>query len=612
MFRIRTIRMKLFFTYSLFIIISISLFAGYFYYYTANDLKKRAYESISQSATYVSTQLDTEFRNLDFTAVKVIFSETIKDVFFNRVNLSDRSALFADQRKINESVYSIMGPLPLDWQINLFDFQGKFIGVGNYSLGTFFPKKHMEDIEWAKSTMQLDGERYISPPHMDNWSKPDKLVISVARKFYWDLGSQKSGVVEVQQEYALMVKLIEKLISHSSNNQLQNKNLYILNERGEIIYPNDAGLSKSAYFYWSKIKDKPSQSKMPVYYNPIADENEIVAYSYSDYTNWSVIAVQSETLLLKPVRNFRNTMLVALIGILLITLAVSFFVAKSMTSPIKQMHRSIRALNVENLIPTSLKETNQGLNELEVLNNSFRRMCLRLQESIDETILSKSQEMQARMVALQSQMNPHFLNNTITAISIMAEEQGQEAIVKVCRHLSGMLRYILSNSHHKVTIADEIGYAQSYLSLLKVRYVEFLEYDIQVPPEMEQILIPKLVIQPIIENWIKYGIDVKPPWFIRIEGAVSEGQWSIRITDNGTGFSEEMLRDWKDGNDKRSISIEAERKNGGLGLRNIDERLHLLYGDHAIFEIYNEQSGGASVRIGGQIHMLKQSEPGRS
>jgi len=596
MLRMRTIRMKLFVVYSLLIVTSISVLAGYFYYYNANELKKRSYESLSQSATYVSAQLESEFRNLDITAVKVIFSETIKDVFFDKIDAADRSTLYANQRKINETIYSIMGPLPLDWQINLFDMQGKFVGVGNYSVGNFYPEEKMTSVDWAVSAMQLDGERYISQPHTDEWGKPTRQVISLARKFVWDLGSHKSGIVEVQQDYGAMVKLVEKLVSHSTGSE-RNKRLYIVNGQGQIIYPLDAELTESAMFYWDKTRDEADNLKMPMFYNPYSGEKEIVAHVRSDYTDWSIIAVQSEKVLLKPVKNFRNTMLAAAVALLLVTLFVSFFVAKSLSSPIKAMHRSIRALSIENLVPTSLKETQQGLNELEVLDYSFRRMCQRLQESIEETILSRSKEMQAKMVALQSQMNPHFLNNTITAISIMAEEQGQDAIVKVCRHLTRMLRYILSNARHQMTIADEIGYAQSYLSLLKVRYDDFMAYEIDVPADMDSIGVPKLVVQPIIENWIKYGIHVNPPWRIRIEGESDGERWSIAISDNGGGFSTEMLEKWRYGPDKAD-----EAQNGsGLGLRNIYERLQLLYGAQAIFEIANVPGGGAYVKIGGLI-----------
>ncbi len=594
MLRVKTIRMKLFMTYSLLLVFALSSLAFYFYADIAGDLRERSSESIYQSAKYVSTQLDSEFRGMDVTAVKVIYADAIKDLFLNQLDPADRSTIFPTQRKINEAIYSIMGPLPLDWQINLFDLNGRFIGIGNNSYSTFLPREKMAAIAWARAVSEGEGERVISAPHPDDWFDPNNIVISLARKFYWDLGSKKSGIIEMQLRYRTMEEWISRMLADAAG-EPQDVRLYIVNDDGEVIYPLKGEEQRAAAARFSEKLKESQAGKTITVMDSQTGERDILAHVHSEYTEWTIITAQSESLLLRPVRSFRHSMVAASVGLILVTLLVSFFVAQSMTKPIKALMRSIRSLNVENLLPMASRETNRGWNELQMLDDSFKKMCIRLQDLIEETIRSRSKETEAKMVAMQAQMNPHFLYNTISAIKIMAEEQGAAAIVRVCGDLSLMLRYVLSDSHKKVTIRDEIAYAESYLMLMKVRYEHLLQYRVEIAPALEDVHVPKLIVQPIIENTFKHGIHAQPPWTVDIKGNVENGRWLLTIRDTGSGFSESVLESWdRDGAD-------PDTGGSGMGLRNTAERLRLFYGGEALFEIGNAPEGGACVRIGGPM-----------
>jgi two-component system, sensor histidine kinase YesM len=228
-------------------------------------------------------------------------------------------------------------------------------------------------------------------------------------------------------------------------------------------------------------------------------------------------------------------------------------------------------------------------------------MRQRLKNSLEETVISRSHEVHSLMLSLQSQMNPHFLYNTISVISVMAEEDGKVNIVKACEDLSNMLRYISSESSEPVLLSLELEHTLSFMNLMKLRYADDLSFSLNIPENMHTIKIPKLVIQPLVENCTKYAINVDPPWKTEITGIVSSNQWEIIVQDNGTGFNEAWLDSVKKRFELINIYNMPELKLNGMGLANIFIRLKLLYGKDAIFELYNHPDGGAIVKIGGTI-----------
>ncbi|WP_171691364.1 cache domain-containing sensor histidine kinase [Paenibacillus germinis] len=598
-FAIKTIQSKLFVTFSILIVSIVMLLATPFYYYIAHILKERASESAYQSASYISTQLDSQIENMDNTAVKVISSSKVRDLFFQNVDFVDTTISLGIQRQINEIIYSIMGPLQLDWQINLFDTNGRFVGIGNNSFITSFGSKP-EMLDWVYESLERDGRKFVTAPHPDDWSTNGREVVSLARMFPWEIGSKQRGIVEVQLNYETVERLIAKLMAGPSDSTLSKKSVYIYNEQGSVIYPIDSVSEDNTKLYWDTLQSQANQSDVHTFKNSVTNESEILAYFRSGYSKWTVVTVQSETLLLQPVKVFRNTIFAAVVGLLLITLIVSYFAARQLTSPIKQMHKSIRALSIETLEPASQIESNVGVNELESLNNAFKKMCARLQSSIEETFISRSQEMQARMQALQSQMNPHFLYNTITIISIMAEEKNHQDIVQMCRHLSRMLRYILSDKDMHVSLVDEVDYAKSYMTLMQNRYEDMIQFEVQIDPALMNESVPKLVVQPIVENCIKYAIHVDPPWKIQLIGESDGDRWRIRIVDNGSGFTSEALE-----------ALQAPKdpaRTDRMGLKNIAERLRLLFGSQAEFTAFNLAEGGACVTIGGPMNSMSMKQ----
>ena len=593
----KTIQLKLFTSYSLLIIAIIIIFISIFYVYTSSALKSKASESIQQASNYISAQVDEELENMDRAARQVVFSNSVKEDFFSYCSTTDNVALFLIQRELFGSLYSIFGSsVPPIRQMNLFNLNGDFIGVGTSSSAKKVSIDKISSISWVDSTLNQNGRLYITAPHKDDWSDSGDNVISLLRTFTDTLTLSKKVIVEVQQ-YA---HVIPRAISSVMGNYEGTKKVYVFDSKGNTVYSSTASDNSLPLLYWNAIQGSNKKADTFMLDNPMVTDKEIMAYTVSDYSGWSVAVVESQNSLLKPVVFFGNITILAGIGILLLTLLVSFLVARGLTIPIKQIHRSIRSLDLEVLAPPARHSLSGGFNELEELNIAFRDMCSRLESSLAEVVSSRSHEIQARMLALQSKMNPHFLYNTITTISALAEKTDQCDIVQICQDLSSMLRYILSDTSKQVSLEEEINYTICYLNLMCKRYKDHLQYEIDIPEDMKSIKIPKLIVQPLVENCIKYGIDVRPPWKINVKGRLLNDIWELSVYDNGQGFQSEKLleidsklNDFSINDGITNASLE------GIGLVNIYTRLKLLYGDKTIFEISNLAEGGAMVKLGG-------------
>lgn len=591
----RSIQAKLFVIYSLLIVSFFSFVSVVFYLYTVKQINEKSSETIFQTANNISVRLASKFEEMDNTSMKIIFSDAIKSLLFEDIDPQNESARFRIERNMNKEIYSIMGPLQSDWQINLIRPDGRFQGTGEYSFSAFFPKERVQALQWFREAAALDGSPSISAPRTDDWVGGDRKIVSLTRKFRLSLSSSQYAVVEIQWETRQLEELVARLNTQLSDSPNNSRSVFVFDGKGFPVYSSNRDSGRAAA-YWTAIRSRGAPSGS--LFVPGDRGRDMVAFAQSNESGWTVAVSQSEDLLLAPVKAFRNALLLGVLGLLLLTLLVSYLVARGLTLPIKKMHKSIRSLSLETLLPASQQKTGGQFNELDVLHTSFQNMCARLESSLQETLQLRTKEMQARMVALQSQMNPHFLYNTLTNISVMAEDRGHDEIVRTCKHLSVMLRYILGKTASDTTIEQEMEYTLHYLELMQVRYAGRMEFEIDWDPSMKRIPVPMLVVQPIVENIFKHGNHVPPPWKISIRGAVDGKQWTLRICDNGTGFPPEILSRFGSFGQAASLSPVPEREKG-LGLENIQARLRLAYGAQAVFELSNSPQGGACVTIGG-------------
>jgi two-component system, sensor histidine kinase YesM len=497
-------------------------------------------------------------------------------------------------------LFAIIGPNRPVQQIYLFDFNGKVFGTGtdNRQQNMSVRKK-----PWYNNVMNNNGKKYLSIPMKDLelskyvTSNKDLYYVSLCR-IYFDYYNIPNGIVEVKQYY----DEIFKSLNESQQSETNEANVYVYNSDGTIIYPLIDNPSKNDAYYFNLCHSTSSEKSSISANNPFTKEKELLNYTYSDFTGWTTVVVESEQKLLSPVFSFTRIVMLFTGVILLLALGFSFFAAKKITVPISKLRKAIKALNLESISTSTPEALISDLNELEDLNQAFHKMNLKVKKSLDDLILSQNHEMQSRMLALQSQMNPHFLYNTLNTISVMAEEAMDNQIIKMCSNVSSLLRYISSDKSPIVKLSTEIEYTEKYLECMKLRYGNKFSYSIEFDEGIKEINIPKLVIQPLVENALKYGTNREPPWFIRISGYRTNTYWQVDVQDNGPGFDPEGLKYLLEkieqiDNSGLLPSLDLD----GMGLLNIYMRLKLSYKNQMIFQIKDYITGGAIITIGGSL-----------
>lgn len=284
--------------------------------------------------------------------------------------------------------------------------------------------------------------------------------------------------------------------------------------------------------------------------------------------------------------------MICLILVVLVTVAVSTMV----TSPISKLcsiMQSVEQGDFSVRFPTKYKD------EISVLGTSFNHMVEKINELINELYVEKQNRLEAQLKVLQEQIKPHFLYNTLDTISWMARSHNAMDVVQLVDALTNMFRVGLSSGRDYITLREEKRHIINYLYIQKVRYQERLRYNIDVPEKYDNIMIPKLILQPLVENAIYHGIKMK-----RCGGGISIKAYSdeenlyLQVLDDGAGMSAqrmEEVRYWLK-------HPKDENKSIGFGLSYIEERIELSYGSDYGISIDSREGEFTEVTICLPLH----------
>jgi two-component system sensor histidine kinase YesM len=492
-------------------------------------------------------------------------------------------------------------------QMYLYDLSGNILKVGIKNNTNQIEKIDIATLPWWNQVMALDGKKLISNAYyssaLSTAYKYSDYYISVYRTFENQFSTVVGAVETVKR-----CKTIFKSFNHYNKTTEDPASIYIYAPDGSLIYPyNLSDEEKSSMFHYSSFISEDAGTTDIV--NEVTGQKEYLAYSHSAYTDWTYVTVQPESYILKPVNRLLNILLLFTLGLLAASLVVSYYLSRSLTKPVKHLKHIVQRIEIDTLGKENTTDYPMPYIELHELYTAFHHMSEKLKVSMNELIDSRQQELKSRTLALQSQVNPHFYYNTLYSIILLAENDQSKEVIMVCRNLSNMMRYITDTNQSNVSIRSEIDYLQKYLYCMKVRYQSSLSYSIDVDDILLDLAVPKLIIQPLVENALKYGTSCAPPWNISIVGRVDETHWQIDVIDSGTGFTDEAIR---------TIAGRIEEVNNnpgmpemqinGLGIINVYLRWKIFCQDTMIFNYGNTPEGHGMMSIGQRISLQREEK----
>ena len=279
------------------------------------------------------------------------------------------------------------------------------------------------------------------------------------------------------------------------------------------------------------------------------------------------------------------TVVTALLAIAMVLYAVR--VTRRITGPIEALSQKASRFGAGNFGSAPVET---DIAELQTLDRNFDKMAGRINALMEKQMADQRQLHRAELELLQAQINPHFLYNTLDSIAILAECQREEDVVTMVTSLSTFFRNSLSGGQDIISLRAELAQANSYLEIQQIRYSDILTYSIDVPEALQDCRVPKLILQPLIENALYHGIkNRRGRGMITITGDKRDGKMLLRVHDNGAGMEESQLR--------RLQSGEYQEHHSGLGLKNVHQRIVLYCGEQYGLSFESAPGLGTTVTV---------------
>lgn len=299
-------------------------------------------------------------------------------------------------------------------------------------------------------------------------------------------------------------------------------------------------------------------------------------------SGWRILSVIALDDIFPQIRILKERIYLFVILALVLGMIISLLLAWSVTQPLKQLSEEmgrIKSGNFDSKIESKRKD------EVGILIDSYNYMIGEIKRLVNEVYEEKMAQKTAEIKALQAQINPHFLYNTLDTVNWMLLDRGEDDISDIILNLGDLMKYSISGSNNLVPLREEIKYVRSYLEIQKCRMEDRLDYSISVADNCIECKCPKLLLQPIVENAIKHGIEpLARGGRIEIEAFLGRGGLNILLKDNGKGMEEEEIENIISGN-------------ANIGLNNVMKRIKLLYGQEYGLHIQSQKNEGTEVDL---------------
>ena len=476
--------------------------------------------------------------------------------------------------------------------VSIACFTNRGMLVAATPVNTLKPNVNVILQDWFIRAQRIPENLHFSSSHVQHIFEDSNdryyWVVSLSRSVELTKnGHISNGVLLVDMNFSGIKHLFTKVNSGDISY------MYLVDGNGEIIY-------------------HPRQNLI---FSNLYQENNQIAYEYDDgvheevflgikrtvvvktvgYTGWKIISVIPE----ENMQQRWNQVSVIWVTILAISILILIFanqyLSAKIAQPLRKLEDSVKELELR--YPENIYIG--GSDEIQHLGKTIRSMVEQMRALMDDMVKQQEEKRKNELDALQSQINPHFLYNTLDSIVWMIESERYEEAIAMVTALANLFRISLSQGRTIITIREEFNHAINYSNIQQVRFKNKFHVEFMLNEEIEKYLTIKLIIQPLLENAIYYGMEAMDgDGQILVQGYEQENDIYIDVIDNGNGMPleivEHLLTDGK-----------YERKRGsGIGLKNVDQRIKLYFGQDYGLEIKSEPDVGTRIRI----HLPKKLE----
>ena len=433
--------------------------------------------------------------------------------------------------------------------------------------------------DWFRSVAPGSRMYVFTEPHVQRLYKGEyRWVISLSKGIEWaDGNNAHQGVILVDLNFNNIKELCSKELG-------ENGYLYIVDKNGRLVY------HPRQQMIYAGIEDRtvPMASALAGGSRIFPQDGGRMMISVKALKNadWLVVGVSPLNGLLTYDEELRNFVMLVVICVVLLIIFLAIIVSFFITSPMNRLMRLMGEVEAENLNTFS---TARGVYEVNELSCSFNQMVYKIKRLMEQVVEEQQLLRKSEMRALEAQINPHFLYNTLDSIMWMAESGDQKNVVKMIAALAQFFRLSLSGGNETISVKDEMKHAENYLVIQKMRYNDQFDYEIVHDPAVLNGKTLKIMLQPIVENAVIHGVGNLPyKGKIRISAGISQNKLVFEVSDNGFGMKPDVLE---------GILAENHSSKSGIGLHNVNQRIQLMYGSEYGLQFESQPDEGTTVRI---------------
>lgn len=519
----------------------------------------------------VNLNLDGYLRNMMKISDATYYS-VIKKADLAVDNINDKMSLIYEANK--DSLISIC----------LFSEYGEVVSAS--PLVQLKESINPRDSEWFSKAMNKRENLHFSTPHVQN------LFIDPNYKYRWVVSLSRSvelttdgkithGVLLVDMNFS-GIELICKNVNLGKSGYV-----YLIDGEGEIIYHPRQQLIYSNLIEESNYNVYKYEDGSHI--EEFNDEKRLVTVKTVGYTGWKLVAIT-------PVSDITsNYYQIGIFAVFIIFFAIfiltfiNMYVSSRIANPIKELEKSVK--NLENGF-TDVDISISGSYEVQHLGKAIRSMVNQMHILMDNIVIEQEAKRKSELNALQAQINPHFLYNTLDSIIWMIENDNYDGAITMVTALARLFRISLSKGKNIITVFDEIEHVRNYLTIQSIRYKNKFTYNIDAEEKTINLASIKLIVQPLIENAIYHGVEsLGDDGEIEVRSYIKDGDLYIDVIDNGLGMTQDVAETLLTSVDK------FKKKGSGIGLKNVHDRIRLCFGENYGLEIYSEPDEGTTVRI---------------
>ena len=579
---IQTLITSCFILFSLFLL---SLTTGIVCRIQYRESRDDTIQTLRQTSLSVADSVNQHLNQMNQVSLNAISSQDLREAFSRY--FSETLSAYEHQQERLHLASALTTAKGFDFsirQLNLYTLEKGGFGAGESNGDR---KTDVQEQTWYEKAVEEHGKPVVSVTGR---------TVSLSRMFFNNI-NVPLGYAEVQKEFDTVFSLAEDPgVSYPVD-------LYIYDKYGNRLYPSPAGddASEESFDYYQLAGDEQ------ILQTSASGKAEIICFARTEKLDLTVAVSAGRNVYLRQIYSFLFRILPVFFLAFILLIFLSVVISRQISSPIRHIYHFLSDETKDRFQLLDMDQTK--IREIDKLHDSINENILSMKTSTDSLMILKEQEVQAQMLSLQSQMNPHFLYNSLSTIGEMAQEGLTEPVSRMCDMITEIMRYISSNREQRSSLEEELEICDMYLDCLQMRYQDHLTWTIDVEDDMLDIMIPKLCIQLLVENAVRSITTQAPPWHVSIICTQNEREWRVTVSDNGPGFDPEVDRRLRAQMDQiLADGILPSLKIQGMGLLNIFIRLYLLDGIPFVFDMGNRPEGGAFVTIGG-IFSKKHNEP---